>query len=69
MKILHSSKIKNIMKSQWLRYKNSNKISFTFNENNNNNNNERAQITDDFPSGTSLTAIVKPTIRNGKIKS
>ncbi|XP_043461982.1 uncharacterized protein LOC122498357 [Leptopilina heterotoma] len=67
MKILHSPEVKNIMESQWRRNENSNKMSSAFHENNNNNN-ESSQITNDFPGGTSLTAIVKPTIRKRKMR-
>lgn len=59
--------MKNIMESQWRRNENSNKMSSAFHENNNNNN-ESSQITNDFSGGTSLTAIVKPTIRKRKMR-
>lgn len=64
MKILHSPEVKNIMESQCRGNENSNKMSPAFHENNN----ENAQITGYFLGETSLTAIVKPTIRTRKMR-
>ncbi|XP_033211503.1 uncharacterized protein LOC117169304 isoform X2 [Belonocnema kinseyi] len=53
---------KYVMEFQWWRNENSNEMSPAFHENNN----ESAELKEDFTLGTSLTAIVKPTIRTSE---
>ena len=63
MKKLQTVEVKKyVMEFQWWRDENSNEMSSAFHENNN----ESPQLTEDFTLGTSLTAIVKPTIRTSE---